>query len=215
MNGTFFDIQKPETFAITPAVWPIRNPAGKSLQMYLTDYVFNTNLIAAFDTGNTLDITTLLQKFLNITVTTDNLGVAVPEILAKYGAGKPVAISGAFVTKHGVASFSSEVNTLDLNLAVTIKVDNEVAIQGQFDGISIATILNSKNGAIFGKVSKSTIGTLSNFKTSLGMNAATFQAELQGLITTEVTALNTQLAAGLKIPTVFGINVSDVEVNTK
>jgi hypothetical protein len=214
MNGTFFDIKKPESFAITPAVWPLRNPSGKTLQMYLTDYVVNTNLIAAFDTGNTLDITTLLQKFLNITVTTDNLGLAVPEILKKYGSGKPVAISGAFVTKPGAASFSNDVNTLDLNLAVTIKVDNEIAIQGQFDGISVAAILNSKNGKIFGEVSKTSICTLSNFKTSLGMTAAVFHAELQGLITAEATTLNTALAAGLVIPTVFGINVSDVEINT-
>lgn len=214
MNGTFFAPKRPENFTITPAIWPKRNPGGKSLQAYLTDYVINTYFIASDDTGTYFNVTTLLQKFFNITVTSDDLGLVIPEILTKYGAGKPVDITAAFLGKQGVASFSRKVNTLDFNLSFTVMVDNEVTLQGSFDGISVATILNSKNGAIYGNLSKSTIGHLGDFRNSLGMDALPFQNELQDYVTSEVTSLNSMLAAGLVIPTIFGINASDVEINT-
>jgi len=67
------------------------------LQSYISDYVLNTAFEAGFQTGNTLDITYLLLKFLNVTVTTDNLGIVVPEILTKYGSGKAVSLAGKFV----------------------------------------------------------------------------------------------------------------------
>jgi len=51
---------------------------------------------AAFSTGNELDITELLSK-LNITVTTDDIEVAIPGIVAKYGSGKAVSILGKFI----------------------------------------------------------------------------------------------------------------------
>jgi len=79
---------------------PVRDAAGQSAQGYFSEYTLNTLLEAGFSTQNTLDITYLLSK-LNVTVTTDNLGVVVPEILAKYGSGKAVGISGKFITKEG------------------------------------------------------------------------------------------------------------------
>jgi len=68
------------------------------LQAYISDYVLNTAFEAGFLTGNTLDITYLLENYLNVTVTTDNLGVVIPEILTKYGSGKAIGLSGKFVS---------------------------------------------------------------------------------------------------------------------
>jgi len=68
------------------------------LQAYISDYVLNTAFEAGFLTGNTLDITYLLEKYLNVTVTTDNLGVIIPEILTKYGSGKAVGLAGKFIS---------------------------------------------------------------------------------------------------------------------
>ena len=98
LNGTFFDSKHTKAPSTTPASFNIHDPKGKDGQAYLTDYTINTCLESGYTTGNTLDITYLLQEYLNITVTTDNLSVLIPEILTKYGSGKAVGLSGKFVT---------------------------------------------------------------------------------------------------------------------
>lgn len=99
LNGTFFDAEKVQASKYSPSPFKVRDPNGKMLQAYLSDYVLNTMFESAFLTGNTLDITYLLKTYLNTTVTTDNLGLIVPEILIKYGSGKAVSLSGSFVQK--------------------------------------------------------------------------------------------------------------------
>jgi len=96
LNGTFFDAQKVQASKYTPTPFNVRDPKGKMLQAYLSDYVLNSMFESGFLTGNTLDITYLLKTYLNVTVTTDNLGLIVPEILTKYGSGKAVSLSGSF-----------------------------------------------------------------------------------------------------------------------
>lgn len=88
---------------------PARNPSGQAAQGYLSEYTLNTLMESAFSTQNTLDLTYLLSK-LNVTVTTDNLGVVVPEILAKYGSGKAVGLSGKFITKEGKFTLTPTTN---------------------------------------------------------------------------------------------------------
>jgi hypothetical protein len=44
VNGTFFDANKVEHYTFEPAAFNIRNPAGKSAQGYIADYVTNTLL---------------------------------------------------------------------------------------------------------------------------------------------------------------------------
>merc|ERR1712195_153063 len=82
--GKFYNknVATPSTYS--PVAFPARTVGGESAQGFLSEYTVNTLLEAAFSTQNTLDITYLLSK-LNVTVTTDNLGVVVPEILTKYG----------------------------------------------------------------------------------------------------------------------------------
>jgi len=82
---------------------------------------------SAFSTQNTLDLTYLLSK-LNVTVTTDNLGVVIPEILTKYGSGKAVGLKGKFITKEGKFTLTPTTNQVDLNLAVTVTIDGEETI---------------------------------------------------------------------------------------
>lgn len=91
VNGTIFDIKNPHAISELPANFNVRDPAGKTFQAYLTDYVINSALSASFDTGNFVDITHLLS-LVNVTLTTDQIGTVFPEILTKYGSGKNVTI---------------------------------------------------------------------------------------------------------------------------
>jgi len=68
--------------------------------------MINTIFEAGFLTGNDLDITQLLKEFLNVTVTTDNLGLFVPELLTKYGSGKAVGLAGKFTQKAATSFFT-------------------------------------------------------------------------------------------------------------
>jgi hypothetical protein len=213
MDGTFYDINNPEHYKITPAAWPLRNPNGKSFQAYLTDYVLNTNFKAAYDTKNVLNITELLSKA-GLKITTDEVGKAIPAILTKYGSGKEVTIKGAYVTAPSTVQFTTAEDSAELNLMLSIGVGSDVAIQGQLDGMKVAGLLNGKSGALYGNLSMHSIGTLSNFQTTLGISAADFSTQFQGLVDSYATEANTALAAGVKIPTVFGISISDFELNS-
>merc|ERR1712166_944320 len=98
--GYFFNKNVATPSKYTPVAIPTRIAGGEAAQGSLSEYTVNTLLEAGFSTGNTLDITYLLSK-LNVTVTTDNLGVLIPEILTKYGKGKAIGLSGKFITKEG------------------------------------------------------------------------------------------------------------------
>jgi hypothetical protein len=213
MDGTFYDINKPEAYKIAPAVWPLRNPKGKTFQAYLTQYTINTQFIAAYDTKNVLDITQLLSK-VGVKITTDEVGKAIPAILQKYGSGKEVSIKGAYVTAPSQVTFTESEDSAELNLMVSIGVGSDVAIQGQLDGMKLAGLLNGKSGSLYGNLSMHSIGKLSNFTTTLGITADQFSTEFQSLVDSFAQQANTELAAGVKIPTVFGISVSDFELNS-
>lgn len=74
--------------------------------------------------------------------------------------------------------------------------------------------MSSSNGKIFGDVSKNSVGTLSNLKTTLtGVTAASLQAELQKVVDTETAVFNQNLTSGITIPTIMGIDIGDVELN--
>ena len=209
LNGTFFNAEKPAPSPHTPAPLPARKATGKTAQGYLTDYVLNTAFDAGFSTGNTLNITALLDKFLNLTVTTDNMGVVIPELLTKYGSGKAVALSGAFVKADSSAKFTADLNTIMLNLAVTVQVEGETAIQAEFDAATIAAIFHTDaKSVITGKISTSTIGTVNNFQTTLGMDATAFSKELQGVVDKYIGEVNQNLTTGVVIPSFMGIAAS-------
>lgn len=91
INGTTFDPHHLHNTGIQPVDLPVFNTSGKSAQGYVSEYTLNTTLQAAFDSGRTLNITQILSR-VNFTLTTDMVGVAIPEIVTKYGKGKPVDI---------------------------------------------------------------------------------------------------------------------------
>jgi len=193
---------------------PVRDAVGQAAQGSLSEYTLNTLMESAYSTQNTLDITYLLSK-LNVTVTTDNMGVLVPEILKKYGSGKAVGISGKFITKQSEFVLTPQDNTLNANLAVTITVAGETAIYAEFNGVQATGQVSSKSGAIFGALSTANIGTIdsASFKSVFsGMTAASLQAEIAAVTATNVATLNAMLAQGIVIPTFLGIKISGLDL---
>lgn len=213
LNGTFFDIQSPETYTIEPAQFPVHNPDGKSAQGYLTDYVVNTLLKSGFDTGNTLDITYLLKRYLGVTLTTDFMAKFIPEFTTVYGSGKAVQLSAKFATAPGTASVNSSLAELKLALAGSFTVDGSVAAAGQLDNIDFAAFINAVDGVLKGSISKSSIGTLSNFQTTLGITADQFLSAAQTNINNYIAEANSDLATGIQVTSVFGVDIHDVEIN--
>jgi len=212
--GYFFNANVATPSKYTPVAMPVRDAAGQAGQGALSEYTLNTLMEAGFSTGNTLDITYLLSK-LNVTVTTDNMGVLVPEILAKYGSGKAVGISGKFITKQSEFTLTPTDNSLMANLAVTITVAGETAIYAEFNGVNAVGQVSSSAGSIFGALSTSNIGTIdaASFKSVFtGMTAATLQAEVQKVTDTNVALLNALLKTGVVIPTLFGIKISGLDL---
>lgn len=209
--GKFFNKNSKTPSKYTPVAHPIRAPKGEAAQGYLTEYTINTLLESAYSTQNTLDITYLLSK-LNVTATTDAIGVVIPELITKYGKGKAVGIKGKFITEQAEAKLTPTDNQIVGNLAVTVTVDNEEAIYAEFNNIKAVGQVSAKNGnTIFGALSTSHIGdaVASTFRTKIsGMTAASLQSELQAITDTNVATLNALLKAGITIPTFLGISIS-------
>lgn len=215
VNGTFFDKNHVHAYDITPAAFPVRNPNGKTLQGHLTDYTINTFARAGFSTGNTLDVTAILKKLVNLTVTTDNLGVVIPEILTKYGSGKAVGLSGKFITQPCAVKFTKSNAEADIWIAITASVDGAEAIYAEFNAAKAAAMIQTNaDGVIFGDFNTANIGTISsNFRSAIsGMTAASLQAEIQKVVDENVALLNVDLKNGVTIPTLFGIT-GKIEIN--
>lgn len=214
LNGTFFDMNETTASQYHPAQFALHDPKGKQLQAYITDYVLNTAFSSGFATQNTLDITYLLKTYLKITVTTDQLGVVVPEVLTKYGSGKAVGLSGKFAKTAATSFFKPTGQTLDGSLLVTMTVEGDDVIVAEFDDISAAAAIHSDTGKIFGSISKATLGTIgAGFKTTLDVTADAFLKSLQSQVDAQIAIANTDLAAGIVIPKILGVDVSDVELN--
>jgi len=215
VNGTFFDAEDVKPSAYTPATWSPRDPKGKQFQGYLTDYTLNTAFESGFQTGNTLDITYLLEHYLNYTITTDQLAATFPEFVTKYGAGKAVAISGMFPKAACVSKFTSAGQTLNGNLLVTIKVEDEVALVMEFNDFAAQAKIYSKEGSVFGNIGQYSAGTVNadSFQTTLGITADQALNDVQTEVNTLVGTLNDELAAGIAVPTFHGIDLSDFELD--
>merc|ERR1712166_199003 len=178
-----------------------------------SEYTVNTLLEAGFSTGNTLDITYLLSK-LNVTVTTDNLGVLIPEILTKYGKGKAIGLSGKFITKEGKVTMTPSNNEIITSLGVTVTIDGAEAIYYESNNLNAIGQVSSVKGVLHGALSTANIGTAgSTFRSTIsGMTAASLQAELQAVTDTNVATLNAILKAGVTIPTFLGIKIDGLNL---
>jgi hypothetical protein len=207
--GYFYNKNVKTPSKYTPVSFPVRKEGGQAGQGYLSEYTLNTLMESGFSTGNTLDITYLLSK-LGVTVTTDNLGLVIPEILTKYGSGKAVGLSGKFITKEGVFTLTPQNNQVDVNLAVTVTVDGEEAIYTELNNIQAIGQVSANDGAVFGALSTAHIGDAdaSKFRTSLGLTADAFQKDLQSHTDSYVAQLNALLKQGIVIPSFLGIKIS-------
>ena len=132
----------------------------------------------------------MLQKYLNLTVTTDNVGVLIPELINKYGTGKAVAISGKFAKSFSGANFTAAGASVHGSLEVTVAVGGETAIQAEFDTLQGAADINSHDGKVFGDISKASLGSISTFTTSLDLTKDALLSSLQSQLDTGVTTAN-------------------------
>ena len=92
-------------------------------------------------------------------------------------------------------------------------VKGETALKTTFTKANFLASLHSENGKVFGKISSNDIGSLEDFETSLGFTAQQLQDRLQSELDDVIQTANAELAAGLVIPKILGIDVSDVEIN--
>ena len=97
-------------------------------------------------------------------------------------------------------------------MGVDTGATNETAIQVEFDNFDGQAVLNAVNGSIFGEISKASAGTVSGFTTTLGMTADAFLKEVQDYVDSNVAQANQDLAQGVVIPQVMGIDVSDLDL---
>jgi hypothetical protein len=88
---SFFDPLVTVAIPFTPVAIPDRDDAGKDLQLFLTDYTVNTFLFAQYQANEQVDLTSYLSQ-MGVTITTDHIGAAIPELVTKYGKGVPVEL---------------------------------------------------------------------------------------------------------------------------
>lgn len=212
VNGTSYDAKNVVVPAYHPATFNAADLQGKELQTYLTDYSINTILDAGFTSGNVLNITEILSKF-GVYVHTDDIAVIIPEILTKYGPGKNVSLSAKFITEASHTTISTAGIHVDASVEITVGVEGETCIVAPISHTLVSGIVNSTAGVIHGDISQSVIGAFgTGFMTTLGMTADELQKELQTNVDLYVGQLNALLKLGITIPTIFGINISDVEL---
>ena len=212
--GYFFNKNVGVSSKYSPVAMPVRRADGQTAQGSLSEYTLNTLMEASYSTQNDLDITYLLNK-LNVTVTTDNLGVVIPEILTKYGSGKAVGISGKFITAQSEFNLLPTENQFNGNLAVTVTIAGEQAIYAEFNNIRAVGQVSSTAGSIFGALTTSHIGDVveSTFKSAItGMTAASLQTELQTITDTNVAILNALLVKGIALQSFFGIKIDGLDL---
>jgi len=141
LNGTFYNAQKPVATKYTAPTFDASDLKGKEAAAYVSDYLINTMFESSFSTGNELDITALLAK-LNITVTTDDIEVAIPGIVAKYGSGKNVTIAAKYVGKQSELHVKAASGLgLDLSLLIDLSVGGDNALHVTLDSINAAVLL--------------------------------------------------------------------------
>lgn len=215
-DGTFTDLNHHWTKEFEPATITPNDSKGKALQVYLTQYVFNTMFDSGFTTENTLDITYLLTKYLNVSVTTDLMAKVIPQIEQKYGSGKNCTIKGKFITAPSTINQDSDGYKLDLSLQVEIGVEEvegvETAIHASIDHTILSGKQYPKDGKIYGSFKEYQLGNFeeADFQTTLGLTAAELHEFMQGHISTIFDDLNAKLADGIEIPEILGIDFSDV-----
>jgi hypothetical protein len=208
-NATFFDPEVSTSIPFTPVALPDRLDAGKDLQFFFSDYSINTLLFARFQAKEQVDLTSYLS-LAGITLTTDSLAVAIPELVTKYGKGVPVEVQVQLTKDVPQFKFSSSGASLTGSNTITIIVNGEKAIVAENDGVSIIGHVSSDAGKIHGKIESWSLGTITIQSTTL--TSANLVKEVTDFATTTVAQVNAALAEGLALPVFPGIDYTDAEI---
>jgi len=211
INGTFFDPQTSYDIPYTVATIPPRDEAGKDFQLFLTDYTVNTHLLARHQAKEQVDITAYLSQ-LGVSITTDKLGAAIPQLVTKYGSGVPVTVKIQLTKEVPQFKFTTADASLTGSNIITLVVNGENALVAENDGASIVGHITNVGGKIFGKIESYSLGTITIQSTTLGVDSATLATEFNTFVKNNVDAINVKLAAGIALPTIAGINISDGEI---
>lgn len=91
-------------------------------------------------------------------------------------------------------------------------MNGENALVVENDNASIVGHITNNGGKIFGKIESYSVGTVTVQSTTLGVDSATLATEFGAFVKQNVDAINAQLAAGIALPTIAGINISDGEI---
>jgi len=176
-DATFKDLNHPWTKTFEPAAITPNDLKGKQLQVYFTQYVFNTMFDSGFTTENTLDFTYLLTKYLNVTVTTDTVGAVIPQILDKYGSGKNISIKGKFIKAPSSVDQDADGYKFDVSLEVEIGVEEasgiETAVRASIPHSILSGKQYPKDGKIYGAFKQYQLGIFdpANFVCSFDLTA--------------------------------------------
>ena len=74
--------------------------------------------------------------------------------------------------------------------------------------------LKTKDDKIYGNIDKETLGTWSDFKTTLGVDAKTLEDSLQSKAAYYINIANVALQNGITIPSFLGITVKDIDITS-
>jgi len=213
VNGTWFD-SSDMSFdpKLTPASFELRDASGKDLQLYITEYFINSLFASSYNTGNTLDVTSLLQQYFNVTVDADVLSFVIPEFKDVYAEGTTIEIAGTLIDQAGVAHFTADGGAYTkFDLDIDIKANGAEAIKADLKGIEGSGVIGSSNGMVTGHIDLAKIAS-SAVLAGTTVDSAALQTDLDAFLSYWVGYANDKLAAGIAIPSIHGIDISDVEL---
>ena len=146
-----------------------------------------------------------------MTLTTEEVGVLLPDVLEHYGKGKKC---GVFFTGEQATSYVVErPGQIEMNLPkalLELTVDGETAIKGDFNA-DVMTDLSMSNGLLIGKNFKLITKVVDVLETTMPeLDVATLQAMLDANTKKAEDAINAVLEKGIKIPdNIGGLNLTD------
>lgn len=209
--ATFFNTDQQTKAPGTPVAIPTRVDSGKDFQFFLTDYTVQSLLFSRYQAQQTDNLTDLLS-LANLTLTTDDLALAFPQFVTKYGSG--VAVDALYQFTKDVPSFKFTADNAQISGSniITLQVKGEKALVALNENANLATHLFIKDAKLFGKIDNYSTGKITIQSTTLGVDPATLVSQFETFAKNTVESINAKLAAGIDIPTLEGIVISDGEI---
>lgn len=187
--------------------------------MYVTEYLLNTAFEAAFGISQYLDITALVEKYGNYTLTTDNFEFAIPELLAKYGQGKRVDMRiNLSDFNQSLCNMTTSGIALDLSLNLELLVANDTAVKVEMGHLQIKgdfNVTNAPDPEFYGNIAQFEYGTFdeTKFNTTLNITGDHLRQELQAWSSGQIQLLNNLLHLGIWPRKIFGGIFHDISLD--